>query len=389
MARTLLVVVAGLSLSATFAVQGAAPPVEGVEVLVKRLASESYQEREAALRRLLSLGLQEPHPALLRALSLPDLELRRRVKQVLEDIRLRMAQVSFHHALEAGKRGQVDLFIDGLLDRPKGPDDDSWQAVVDLAWAVVDRSKLKARQLQGLPWRKFREYQEREHFAPPRPDGLIGRDARGNVRGLAWAEQVKAPEGIMGGSIVVSRDTVKVRSFVLKSIVLANGSMKCGSVTGTVVICDGDVTASSANESIIIARGDVRLSTRSPVHKCMILAGGKVTAGRNFLSVIKQKDRFPLDYIRFFDLAAVGLIVASAKQGARVIDVVKDTPFALSGVRPGDEILEASGTEVQTPEILRRLVRRALVRRGTLHLKVLREGKTVPVTIRLALTPGR
>jgi hypothetical protein len=361
----------------------APPPRDQVAALVGELGSESYQAREEARRKLLALRLPVPHPALLRAAESPDPEARRQARLVLEDIRRRGGIRAMRRGLAAGKRGEVDLFIDGLLTRPDGARDDAcWQAVVDFAWGLIDRTKGKGPMFGTFPARSFRLYREAEP-TPARADGrLLRNPKKGGPCGLVWAEAAEAPEG-MYTSVVVSRGVVRCGGPIKSSIVLANGDVRAkGGADSAVVVCDGDVEIPYVSKSIVIARGNVRVHPRLGIASSVVIAGGTVTKGRWAWGVIKEKERHPLGFVRFFESARVGVTVAATKGGVLVATVDKGKPFARAGVRPGDVVTAIGGQRVSSPEGFRSLLRRGLAEWQRVELKVRRSGRALDLTVR-------
>lgn len=73
--------------------------------------------------------------------------------------------------------------------------------------------------------------------------------------------------------------------------------------------------------------------------------------------------------------------------GALVAQVMDDSPAAKAGVQPGDVILEFNGKEVLVSSALPPLVGRARVGQDA-SLKVLRDGKTRTLKVRIAELPG-
>ncbi len=151
------------------------------------------------------------------------------------------------------------------------------------------------------------------------------------------------------------------------------------------IVSDGDVTLRDALGCLVIARGTVRACE---FRDCLVVSGQAVVSTK-FLKdedaykncSIKQNEPFPLSFVRFFDPAREGVTVEPADGGVRVKTVDAAKPFAQAGLRAGDVIAAVDGTASASPEVFRRLLRRAWVGDEGVALQVVRGGKTRQILV--------
>lgn len=160
----------------------------------------------------------------------------------------------------------------------------------------------------------------------------------------------------------------------------------------SILICDGDVDLSDGIEvshSIIVARGKVTYNKdKIRLWNCLIRSGHTLRLPDGKTIDVKDGKSDPLDFVKFFELADVGLATEdlplrdkSAAEGVRLKEVRKGSPFA-AGLRAGDVITAVEDKETPTTEIFRRVLRRKLAEGGPiLTITVRRAGKTLDVSI--------
>jgi hypothetical protein len=174
-------------------------------------------------------------------------------------------------------------------------------------------------------------------------------------------------------------------------------------IGSTVVVCDGDVeTAEGIGSSLVIARGDIRVKQRvsdstliaggtitvaDSAADCTLIAGGKVAIKNveknpRFFSRVREQEATPFEFVKFFELSAVGVDVKVAYRVVAVDSVAEGKPFAKAGVKVSDIITDVNGKRPDSAESLRRLLRDALAL-GDATLTIQRGDKTETVKVAL------
>lgn len=98
------------------------------------------------------------------------------------------------------------------------------------------------------------------------------------------------------------------------------------------------------------------------------------------MSDLEEKARHPLQFVRFFETADVGIEVAPAAKGVTVHGLQAWSQAAQAGAQQGDIITALDGVQVDSPVTFRRLVCQALAReRSTLRIQ--RDGSSVDVVV--------
>jgi S1-C subfamily serine protease len=136
---------------------------------------------------------------------------------------------------------------------------------------------------------------------------------------------------------------------------------------------------------VVVARGNIKLG--GYVSGSAVIAGGKVMVGKTLKPplrerlVIEENVRRPLGFVSFFELDQVGVEVATADGGVRVMGLMAGKPLAAAGVQKGDLVTKVGGSAVGSPEELRRQLRDASGTRGEARLTIRRGGETVELRV--------
>ncbi len=373
------------------------PPPRPVNVaaIVRQLGSDEFAEREAATRRLSTLSVDEVPLELLAALKSESPEVRERAAKAIKALREHIVLARLPRAERFAKRGQIDLYVASTAaTKLKADDDRLWLPAFEIGVTTAEKAGLKGDRLpQGPAWVK--------HFPAYRKnllnDTLIRMDGVFTRRktdyfifyGAIVAAGVDEPQSIEG--LIMSRGTVCVRKNLNNSLVLATGDLDVGeSMHKSAVICDGDVVVGGMGGCFVIARGNITVDGSG--YENTLIAGGTVTfkkpvqlpnqqtLPKGSEDLITEKNTKPLGYITFFELSTVGVEVKVADKAIQITAVTDDKPFAASGVKVGDVIIEVNGKKPDSPESLRRLLRDALAI-GDATVKLQRGDKTETVKV--------
>jgi hypothetical protein len=165
-------------------------------------------------------------------------------------------------------------------------------------------------------------------------------------------------------------------------LLYVNGSANIDRTSDLFLVCDGPVRINQCVDSIILANGDVTF-TEIAVSSQIITSG--IIRYDQYCHVhnmeVREKQKQPLaGVVRFFSLADVGLEVAANRNGVEVMKVA-DRPFGAAGLLPGDVVRAVNDIKVDSPESLRRAIRRRLAECGMLAVHVQRGDKPVTVSV--------
>lgn len=354
------------------------PPRDSVDTLVQQLGSDRYAAREGAARRLEEAPFAEIPDALQRALRSDDLEVRLRASRIVAKMHNRIAEQAMRRGLAAGRRGEVDLLVEGLAGWPRGARDErSWRAVLDCAWAIAGRAGSRWAKPHALLTWVFDNF--RDELPKARAEGSVLRLGDGEQHIRLFCGNAQPPDSGKIPKMAVCGDDAQLPTRrVAGGVLLVNGDGVAD--CSWLVVSAGNVFASDIREKIVIARGHVY--TRGPISRSVVIAGGAVTAREVCGSVVKQHDPHPLGFVRFFETARAGVEVAPAKFAVRATRVAPGGPFDKAGLRPGDLITSFDEAETPTPEALRRLLRRRYLQRGTAELTARRGGAALTLRVR-------
>ena len=194
--------------------------------------------------------------------------------------------------------------------------------------------------------------------------------------------------GLYTGMIAASGDVQLFEA--MDSVMVVGGDVKqVAFLHRCILICDGNVELlwPPISGSLIIAHGKVNCA-HGKLTNCLIRNGPTLQLPDGKTVVLKDGTPDPLAFVKFFELADVGLTAEdlpprdkSDAKGVWLAEVRKDSPFA-SGLRTGDVITALEEKETPTTEIFRKLLRRKLSEgEPIITFTVRRAGKTLDVPI--------
>ena len=282
---------------------------EPIELLIKKLASSNFHERQAATKAL--QVRPEAAPALRDALKSADTELRTRAAEILDYFdRLPVRELD-----SAVKDGNILLFVNLQTSSPSGKyQAESWFAASDLARKLIDLHETKGgkkiqlrileKQIpQILNEKRVTESTkaqfERYHFVRASEVDL---DRRRRKAGEPLHNLLED-----NAFFVASRS---VRILTNKSqIIFAGGSVEItdggAGIQDSIIVCGGDLTLDCAlARSLIIARG--KIISNGFLGESRLISGKSLSTSRPPQScLISENDANPLGFIRWADAPKV------------------------------------------------------------------------------------
>jgi type II secretory pathway component PulC len=188
-------------------------------------------------------------------------------------------------------------------------------------------------------------------------------------------------------SLLVSQGSVRSSHGIKGCVILSNGSVESEDwISDSIIVCDGDFRGVWLRNSIVIAGGNVRCERASMSVICtrqsLTVNPPKTSSHLNPLvrNLIREGARNPLGFVRYFETSDVGLEVAAADGGVRVEKCDLAQPPGKAGLRAGDVVTAVDGKPADSPEALRRLLRRATVA-GETKLAVTRGTERLELTV--------
>ncbi len=279
------------------------------------------------------------------------------------------------------KEGEVGQMVEAFVRRTKWDNEDAaWQVLSELSDKLLTldgRSNGTAiTEARDISIRDFRKFAAATH-----PQVVTVRGGRLDsyqffaARGEDLTVTPKLACGFFASSGPLTAHQL------CASVIFAGGSVQVDQIVQSVVVCDGDFTArQGAANCLILARGNI--SSGQGMGGCHVVASGRIHCKESLPhEILKEKDRLPLGFIKFFDAADVGIVVEWADGGARVKSAEKGKPFAAAGVRADDLITAVNGKDVKDAESFRRLLRASLAVDGETVLKVRRDNKVSEVRV--------
>ncbi len=173
--------------------------------------------------------------------------------------------------------------------------------------------------------------------------------------------------------------------------IVANSDLDLNQTSGSLVIVDGTLNFKCSSDlylanNIIIARNDINIITPTNVMNGILISGrdinfknrtsikpdARLVAKNIIRTPIKQPDESKFvegfdrmqDYVRFFELADVGIEAAESPSGVTITSIDPRSSFAKYGIRVGDVVKQVDRKPIPTVNEFRRLVRREYVRRA-------------------------
>jgi hypothetical protein len=296
------------------------------------------------------------------------------------------------------ERGAVSRFVASTETWKLDAEDPRvWQPALDLARAIAREAEYPRwppphapRAFDDTAW--FQKAFEprfvvmRDLYRVPNKDKL-GQQTPCYSQAVIAPEVISEPFGLCN-SIVVARGAVKAVGAINTCIVLANGNVTAGRYcSDAIVVSDGDVEIGTrgAVNCLVVARGDI--TVRDFTQSSILVAGGKIriekpkAAPNGSESIIREHERRPFRFVRFFELLDLGVQVEAVEKRVRVTNVPLATPAAAAGVREGDVITHVGRVAVDSSEGLRRLVRDASATKGEGILTVRRDDTTTDIRV--------
>jgi hypothetical protein len=370
-----------------------------IDDLIADLSSDQYEAREAATRALKERV--DAIPALQKSRRSFDLEVRRRVAEILVELERKCAVHGLRKAKAFGKAGRAVEVADLLsfAVNCKASADEGWESLTRFA----DQARANSLPLfspyntefkfPAFPAGEFRRYVNRVHpteRAIKNFDIVVEKAGHPLLKGtrnrlLLRGESVSIRgfhgESELTVSIIAASGNVKI--MVANCCLIIAGGDVNASLDSSILVCDGDVNCGGEN-SIIIARGNIAGKYKN----CVIRSRGSLQFPNGKTIDLKNGVPDPFAFVKFFELSDVGLSAEDALprdksdvKGVRLKEVRKHSPFA-SQLRGEDVIIALEDKRTPTTELFRRLLRRKLAEgEPSLTFTVRRAGKTLDVPI--------
>jgi len=335
-----------------------------VQELIRQLASEDFDTREAAATELGKRS--DAFVPLHCALRSPDAEVVKRAQATIDQLKPAYRKQALKRFRETLVRGEVDLFVDRFVHLREDLSADDWAFLPVFAEKV--RFLACEKNVISIPALNF-PFQE----YPSILTDVSRSDMRlfGQYRIAADKVSVESDLATTFSSVIACRGPVSSNWSLQQNVIFANGNVSTksnhtfSSIKQCIIICDGDIETCGATNSVLIASGAVKIRGASP--NCVII----------------QKEANPLKCIKRFEVSSVGIDVKEAKPGVEVLGVVDGKPFAAAGLVKGDRVLEVQGAKINTAEEFRRVVRRYCVDDVITRVKIRRDGVDLEILVHL------
>ncbi len=360
------------------------PSVNEIATWIAQLSSPRYAEREAASRRL--AALPDVPPALLKAMESPDAEVARRARTAVEQIRQTQLEQRIQKDLARINAEGVDLFIERMAHQPGFATDERWQAVERLADALVSRSISFGRVNYRKPVPEWTKLSVRDEL--PR---TVVFNSRVLLKGM------NEPYTGISKCLVVNSGSMRRLTGIDNSVVLVAGDIEgCTGLHNSLVLCTGSVGyVTSVSDSIVLARGEFAGSTSAQRSLFQVKSVGRHTSANSCVYInltavpgaqpavndFPKSDRGPLDAIKFFDPAQLGIRTKQVDAETYVESLTVNSPFDKSGLRKGDELLSVGGRKWNTQDEFRAILIRALMQEGA-SIRVRRGERVVELRVK-------
>ncbi|MBY0231079.1 MAG: hypothetical protein K2W96_17480 [Gemmataceae bacterium] len=366
---------------------GAAPPAGEAHLarLARDLASDDIRAREDASARLAEC--EAARPLLEAARKSPDAEVRRRAESAHRRLVSMLAKRGLDRVVPLVAAGRLDLLPEAAREwGAHDPQDRLFKAAAFAAerlalrgWPLM-KTKVRLTSMPTFPARDLRKLLASPRHVRANADKIEGDGFR---LSFAIGGTMLAPK-VSTKSIVLLTGGYQAppSSLVSYSIIIANGDVSlAGDVSSALVVSDGQVSLGDKTvASIVVGRRGV-YEYGLGVGGCVLSSCRSVTHGIASKDFHKEEDaKRPLGYVRFFDVADVGLAVDSLA----VKSVAPLSRLARAGLRKGDQFATVDGIAIRDSEELRGFLRKRFALGGTGVFVVERDGKQVTLRARLA-----
>ena len=414
-----------------------------VEQWIKDLGSDSFEKREAATRAL--INLEEEPPGLRKMLKSPDLEIRRRAANILDERQRNRVERALRRACVLAKEGRADEMVERLVFWREGiKEEKEWRAVAEFAVALVEwehRTFGNTVFLKSGFWPNVPSAFRGKHLSPKdtaTPEELARMWTLVPHR-LGKEMTLEKSEGVRDHNVILASENVRTLSLHV-GVIVAGGSVHMRfSPAHSIIICDDDLEVNSGFQNcLVFVRGKVTCRKDCKIIDSTILSGGPVTFSGS-VSVIntailcgdsivcprvgpleKQsvlRSIIPDFPVKFFAPETLGLTVwqaypnpnfgkmAGAKPfvsypyarttddlrlhpglaaGVQIGEIRKGAPF-VAGLREGDIITAIDEKQTPTKELFRKVLRGKLAEGGPLITLTVRRGEkklAVPIPVK-------
>ena len=337
---------------------------QSIEQLIRHLSSEEFAVRQAAATELTQRT--EAFVPLHHAQHSPDAEVRRLAADCIDKLRETLKRKALDSLKNLAKNGEVDLFIDRFVALRSDLRAEDWQTGLDLARNLVERARRATKKDVTFPDFPFMTFSIIHPDYVPSGFG----ERRVAATGFPFGQ---APGDDISRSFAVCQEKVVMHHVISNSIVFTMGSILVvddanqANIRGSVVFSDGDVKTDNIYNSIVIASGNVKVNE---------------TVAE---SVVIQKDRSPLSFVKPFTLEKAGVAVKPVDGRLEVTQVAEGKPFARAGLRTGDLLLSVDKEKPKTAEEFRKLVRRNTVPFKVTTFLISRKGERLNLLVHLDL----
>lgn len=368
----------------------AGPSAKELATWIEQLGSRRFAEREAASRKL--LALDEIPRQLDQATRSADAEVARRARIIVGRIKERNLDKRIRACLEPINKVGLDLVVERMTNRPTYPTDKRWKMLQDFAdglSASATRLGYAGFREPAAIWAKW--------------PNLIDLSLRNDKRLQASAKAVNPSYADMDRAICLRSDRNLRPTSAFTSIVIVLGDIESlDFIDDSLVICIGRIgKIYHIDGSMILATEslDELDSGRNSLLQVGTLRKAQDTSGCCFVNhngprlpntvsdQFSTTDQGPLQLLKLFDPANLGLNVKFENGQTRVTGLSVQSPFAKAGLRLGDELLSLDHKNWESYEQFRVALRKALANDSIL-LKARRDNHILNLRIQVEDEPA-
>jgi hypothetical protein len=361
-----------------------------IQKLIEQLGQDNFKAREEAARKLKALG-EKALQAVEKARNSEDAEVRRRAEVIAKDIQRAREERILREMLAKIEPVPVDQLIDQMATHKEFDTPENWERFHKLAETLT---RLASR-LGGKPW-KLPELDYKKFPTVTELRGVSPDNRKVRVAGI--------PNRVTGinNCFVVSSGPIQRFTAMSGTILFVNGDLKgCMGIDNSFVFCNGNIgRITSIHNSIILATGDFTGSTTADNTFFQVKSVGRHARARlnvylnltDIRGALPQdnlyliSDKGPLQAVKFFDPARLGIEFSQAGEHVRIDKVHDGKLFSRASLRAGDIVLTADHEAIASPEDLRKFLRCRLDGEQFV-LKVRRGDKTVESKAKMKTEP--